>query len=117
MVCLARWPFSHKQHERLKQCRYLEHYLCPEVVRKRWRRLGLLVETALNGHKANVFRQAHDRWEVRGVKDVSWFEVHLSHRKDRLIIQGAFASDDVLRNVRGNHTKTIRSHLRDYIDL
>ena len=71
-------------------------------MKERWRSLGPLIETALNGHKANVLQQAHDRWEVRGVKDVAWFEVHLSHGKDCLIIQGAFASDDFLRNDPGN---------------
>ena len=58
-----------------------------------WRSLGPLVDTALHSHKANVFQQALVRWEVRGVKEVSWFEVHLSHSKELLIIQGAFASE------------------------
>ena len=77
-----------KQNEKLKQFRYLEHYLCPEVVEERLRSASLLGEIAPHRHKGNVPQQAHGRWEVRGVKDHSWFEVHPSPRKDRLIIQG-----------------------------
>ena len=40
-----------------------------------------------------MFQQALVRWEVSGVEEVSWFEVHLSHSKELLIIQGAFASE------------------------
>ena len=62
--------------------------MCPEVVEERLRSAGLLVEIAPNRHNGNVPQQAHGRWEVRGVKDHSWFEVHPSPRKDRLIIEG-----------------------------
>ena len=77
-----------KHNEKPKQFRYLEHYLCPEVVEERLRSAGLLVEIAPNGHKTKVPQRAHGRLEVRGVNDHSWFEVHPSPRKDRLIIQG-----------------------------
>ena len=40
-----------------------------------------------------MFLQALARWEVRGVTEVSWFEVHLSHSKELLIIPGVFASE------------------------
>ena len=60
-----------KHNEKPKQFKYLEHYLCPEVVQKRLRNAGVLVETAPDGQKANVPQQAHGRWEVRGVKDHS----------------------------------------------